>query len=75
MPSTIIDQIFSIAEDIGLVVKDLPKGVRKVDELDLTFLDHKAAFKSKTTWQVLRAYLVFNLCSIKPLVDNNEKVR
>ena len=38
MPSTIIDQIFSIAEDIGLVVKDLPKGVRKVDELDLTFV-------------------------------------
>lgn len=64
-----------IAEDIGLVVKDLPKGERKVDELDLTFLDHKAAFKSKTTWQVLRAYLVFNLCSIKPLVDNNEAVR
>jgi len=61
-----------LKEDIGLVVKDLPKGERKVDELDLTFLDHKAAFKSKTTWQVLRAYLVFNLCSIKPLVDNNE---
>ena len=66
---------FILTEDIGLVVKDLPKGERKVDELDLTFLDHKAAFKSKTTWQVLRAYLVFNLCSIKPLVDNNEAVR
>ena len=66
---------FILTEDIGLVVKDLPKGERKVDELDLTFLDHKAAFKSKTTWQVLRAYLVFNLCAIKPLVDNNEAVR
>jgi len=54
------------------VVKDLPSGERRTDELDLTFLDHRAAFKSKTTWEVLRAYIVFNLCSIKPLVDNNE---
>jgi len=56
------------------VVKDLPSGERKTDELDLTFLDHHAAFKSKTTWEVLRAYIVFNLCSIKPLVDHNEKL-
>jgi len=54
------------------VVKELPTGERKTDELDLTFLDHRAAFKSKTTWEVLRAYIVFNLCAIKPLVDNNE---
>jgi len=56
------------------VVKDLPSGERKTDALDLTFLDHRAAFKSKTTWEVLRAYIVFNLCSIKPLVDHNEKL-
>ena len=56
------------------VVKDLPSGERRTDELDLTFLDHRAAFKSKTTWEVFRAYMVFNLCSIRYLVDNNEVV-
>ena len=47
---------------------------KKVDKLDLTFLDHEAAFKSKTTWEVIRGLLVFHLCSIGPIVDNNEKV-
>lgn len=59
-------------KDIISVVNDLPTGERKTDKLDLSFLDHNAAFKSKTTWQVLRAYIVFNLCAIRPLVDNNE---
>jgi len=47
---------------------------RKVDALDLTFMNHNAAYKSKTTKEVLRAYTVFQLCSITPLVANNEKV-
>ena len=34
--------------------------------------DHKAAFKSKTTMEVFRALVVFQLCGIKKLVDNNE---
>lgn len=59
-------------QDFTSVAKDLHTGERKTDELDLTFLDHQAAFKSKTTWEVLRAYIVFNLCTIKPLVDHNE---
>ena len=42
------------------------------DELDLTFNDHRAAYKSKTTSQVARAYLVLTLCGIKPLVKNND---
>ncbi len=46
----------------------------RTDALDLTFLNHHAAFKSKTTWEVIRAYVVFQLCSIQPLVANNEKV-
>ncbi len=57
------------------VVADLPKGKRKADKLDLTFLDHHAAFKNKSTWEVFRAYVVFQLCGIKFLVDNNERVR
>ncbi|KAG7175761.1 Proline dehydrogenase 1-like 2 [Homarus americanus] len=47
----------------------------KKDPLDLTFCDHESAFKSKTTWEVLRALLVFQMCGIQPLVKNNEKVR
>lgn len=41
--------------------------------LDLTFEDHSSAFKSKTTWEVLRAYLVFQVCGIHFIVDNNER--
>jgi len=47
---------------------------RKVDELDLGFMNHNAAFKSKSTWQVFRGYIVYQLCSIGPLVENNEKL-
>ena len=39
------------------------------------FQDHRAAFKSKTTWEVIRAYLIFQICGIDAIVDNNEKVR
>jgi hypothetical protein len=62
------------AENIGDIAKELntSEGERKKDELDLTFLDHHAAFKNKTSWEVFRAYMVFNLCGIKYLVNNNE---
>lgn len=47
----------------------------KVNEpLDLTFTDHVAAFKSKSTFEILRAYIVYQLCSINWLVDNNTKL-
>ena len=36
------------------------------------FQDHRAAFKSKTTWEVVRALVVFQLCGVKVLVNNNE---
>ena len=45
------------------------------DSLDLTFCDHEAAFRSKTTSEVLRALLVFRLCGVQYLVKNNEQVR
>ena len=44
------------------------------DQLDLTFNNAEAAFKSKSTAQILRAYLVFTLCSSNYLVNNNMKV-
>ena len=37
--------------------------------------DHRAAFKSKTTWEVVRALVVFQLCGVKILVSNNEMVK
>eukprot|EP00092_Neocalanus_flemingeri_P061266 GFUD01073621.1.p1 GENE.GFUD01073621.1~~GFUD01073621.1.p1 ORF type:complete len:613 (+),score=181.51 GFUD01073621.1:117-1955(+) len=44
------------------------------DSLDLTFNDHSAAYKSKTTTEVARAYLVMSLCGVKPLVTHNDKL-
>ena len=44
-------------------------------DYNFSFQDHRAAFKSKTTWEVLRAMLVYQLCGINMLVDNNEKVK
>lgn len=41
------------------------------DELDLSFSDHRAAYKSKKTSEVARAYFVLSLCGVKPLVKNN----
>jgi hypothetical protein len=43
-------------------------------KLDLTFEDSKTAFKSKTNLQLLRGYLVFQLCSFNILVDNQKAV-
>lgn len=45
------------------------------DPLDVGFDDPKAAFKSKTTFELIRAYLVYLMCSSETLVENNAKVR
>lgn len=47
---------------------------RNWDPLDVGFSDPIAAFKSKTTFELCRAYLVYFLCSSEFLVDNNMKV-
>ncbi|XP_049941898.1 proline dehydrogenase 1, mitochondrial-like isoform X1 [Schistocerca serialis cubense] len=44
------------------------------DPLDLAFEDPEASFKSKTTWEVLRAYIVYTLCTSEYLVENNMKL-
>ncbi|CAH0548852.1 unnamed protein product [Brassicogethes aeneus] len=44
------------------------------DALDITFEDARAAFKSKTNWELIRAYIVYTLCSFETLVDNNMKL-
>ena len=37
-------------------------------------LGFRAAYKSKKTSEVARAYFVLSLCGIKPLVKHNDKV-
>lgn len=56
--------------------KEMPKlgGAAGKDILDVSFNDPRAAFKSKTTFELLRAYLVYVLCSSEYLVNNNMKV-
>lgn len=44
------------------------------DPLDVGFNDPHAAFKSKTTFELIRAYLVYVLCSSEFLVENNMKI-
>lgn len=40
--------------------------------LDLTFNDSKTAFQSKTNFELLRGYLVFQLCGINFLLENQK---
>jgi len=44
------------------------------DPLDVTFNDPIAAFKSKTTGELMRAYLVYMICSSEKLVEHNMTV-
>jgi hypothetical protein len=44
------------------------------DPLDVGFNDPLAAFKSKTTFELIRAYFVYFMCSSEYLVENNMKV-
>lgn len=45
------------------------------DPLDTGFSDPNAAFKSKTLIELIRAYVVYMICSSAYLVENNMKVR
>ena len=45
------------------------------DTVDLSFENTAEAYKSKTNFDIARALLVFNLCSIRPVVENNKQVR
>ncbi|KAK0080512.1 hypothetical protein PV325_013826, partial [Microctonus aethiopoides] len=46
---------------------------RQIDPLDLRFNDPVASFKSKTTLELIRAYIVYQICSIEYVVENNMK--
>ena len=40
----------------------------------LSFSDGKNAFRSKTTWEIIRALAIFRLCSFDFLVNRNKEV-
>ncbi|XP_039233652.1 proline dehydrogenase 1, mitochondrial isoform X4 [Drosophila yakuba] len=48
-----------------------PAGSPQRDPLDVSFNDPIAAFKSKTTGELIRAYLVYMICSSEKLVEHN----
>ncbi|KAG5679740.1 hypothetical protein PVAND_009284 [Polypedilum vanderplanki] len=48
--------------------------VGKKDSLDTSFNNPIDAFKSKTTFELIRAYFVYLLCSSEYLVENNMKI-
>lgn len=50
-------------------------GSGRKDQLDVSFNDPHAAFKSKTTFELIRAYVVYMLCSSSYLVEHNMQVR
>ncbi|KAH8387103.1 hypothetical protein KR093_004646, partial [Drosophila rubida] len=49
-------------------------GTPQRDPLDVSFNDPIAAFKSKTTWELVRAYMVYMICSSEKLVEHNMKL-
>lgn len=51
-----------------------PAQSNRKDILDTTFNDPIAAFKSKTTFELMRGYFVYLICSSETLVANNMKV-
>ncbi|CAL8129248.1 unnamed protein product [Orchesella dallaii] len=44
------------------------------DKLDLSFTDARQAYRSKSTLEILRAWVVLRLCNVGFLVENNEKL-
>ncbi|KPJ12958.1 Proline dehydrogenase 1, mitochondrial [Papilio machaon] len=55
-------------------LRALSSSPRTTDDLDLTFNSPRDAFKSKKTSELVRAYLVYQICSINWIVENNDMV-
>ena len=53
---------------------DLNNNKNTPPKLDLSFEDSKTAFKAKSNLDLLRGYIVFQLCSIQFLVDNQKRI-
>ena len=63
--------------DVKTVIANMEATKKNTDitKLDTTFENAETAFKSKTTFELVRGWLVFQLCSIGPLVNNQQSVR
>lgn len=46
----------------------------KWDRLNSSFDDHVVTFRSKTTWELFRAYMVYQFCSLDWVVENNTRL-
>ena len=46
--------------------------INKTEKQRLSFEDPESIYKGKKTWELGRAYLVFSLCGIKMLMENNQ---
>jgi len=44
------------------------------EEKSLSFVDPKEAYMSKKTSEIVRAYFVYTLCGIRPIVEHNAKL-
>ena len=63
--------------NVGKVIDGTEKGTGSVTRssgLDLEFSDCKEAYRSKTTMEIARAFLVFKLCQLDHLVTYNKEV-
>ncbi|GFT33109.1 uncharacterized protein TNCV_1264711 [Trichonephila clavipes] len=59
----------------AVVATEEVQGVKyQKDELDLSFENTKDAYKSKSTWELIRALTVLKLSTFDFLVENNQKV-
>lgn len=73
MSSTKKGQSISVS-DLNEVNQLEPHEPNKPNKLNLSFEDSKTAFKAKSSFELLRGYLVFQLCSISFLIENQKKV-
>ncbi|XP_033195476.1 proline dehydrogenase 1, mitochondrial [Bombus vosnesenskii] len=72
-PSVQLVQVYD-REYTGTTADVKPAPPRQIDPLDLKFNDPVASFKSKTTKELLRAYIVYQLCTIEYIAENNMKL-
>ncbi|XP_017143454.1 proline dehydrogenase 1, mitochondrial isoform X1 [Drosophila miranda] len=69
--SDVEGEAFREKRQLGKSASPKPSGTPQRDPLDVGFNDPVAAFKSKTTWELVRAYMVYMICSSEKLVEHN----